>query len=108
MSIFLDISRYKCPNCQLLIEVNLIQDFSKRFAKREPFNCPHCATQLNWARGSHNLAHYSMWAAFLSFSLPFTGLYAFNIGTYVMLFFFMASGVGMILKELVIEEDGSE
>jgi hypothetical protein len=104
MGLYLDISRYRCPHCQQTIAVNKIQDFSTRFSKREAFNCPHCGTKLNWARKPHNLAHYSMWAAFLTFPIPFTGLYSFQVGIWILGACLLASATGMMLQRLAKDE----
>ena len=104
MSLYFDISRYRCPNCKQVIAVNQIQDFSTRFGKREVFNCPHCGTKLNWAKLPHHIAHYSMWAAFITFPLPLTGLYSYQTGTWVLLTFLVMSAVGMMKQKLVIND----
>ena len=57
MGIYLEISRFRCPNCGETIVVNKIQNFSTRFGKRQAFDCPHCGTTLNWAKWPHRLAH---------------------------------------------------
>ena len=101
--ILLDISHYKCPNCQETIEVDKIQDFSTRFAKRTAFDCPHCGKKLNWEKKTHHLAHYSMWLAFLAFPLPFLGLYSFGTAIWVFFFFMVLSGIAMMLKHLVVD-----
>lgn len=101
MGLYLDISRYQCPHCKETIAVNKIQDFSTRFSKRVAFDCPHCNTKLNWAKRPHHLAHYSMWAAFLTFPLPFTGLYSFEAGIWVLAGFLLASAAGMMTQRLV-------
>ena len=98
--ILLDISRYKCPSCDEVVGVDQIQDFSTRFAKRNPFDCPHCLVKLNWEKTSHHLAHYSMWIAFLSFPMPFLGLISFGAAIWILFFFTGLSGLGMMIKRL--------
>ena len=102
--ILLDVSHYKCPNCQSVIEVDQIQDFNTRFCYRKTITCPSCETKVNWEKKTHSLARYSMWLAFLSLPLAFLGLYTFEIATWILLFFMVLSGVGMMTKHLVIEK----
>ena len=102
--ILLDVSHYKCPNCQSVIEVDQIQDFNTRFSYRNAFTCPSCETKVNWEKKTHSLAHYSMWLAFLSLPLPFLDLYTFGAGIWIFFFFMILSGVGMMMKHLVIEK----
>jgi len=104
----IDISRYKCPNCQAAIAVDKIQDFNTRLCKRETFDCPSCNSKLNWGKTTHNLAHYSIWIAFLTFPLPFLGLYSFPVGIWVFFIFMILSGVGMLTKHLILDSEQKE
>jgi hypothetical protein len=104
MGLYLEISRFRCPNCSKTIVVNKIQDFSTRFSKREAFVCPHCSTALNWSKAPHHLAHYSLWAAFLTFPIPFTGVYSTKTGIWVLGICLLATATGLIMQKLVIEE----
>jgi predicted RNA-binding Zn-ribbon protein involved in translation (DUF1610 family) len=104
MGLYLEISRFRCPNCNETIAVNKIQDFSTRFSKREAFTCPHCGTTLNWAKAPHHLAHYSLWAACLTFPMPFTGLYSFQTGIWVLGIFLLGTTAGLMMQKLVIEK----
>ena len=103
MGIFIEYSRFRCPHCGEPIGVHKFQDFSTRFGKRIPFDCPHCGTTLNWAKWRHRLAHYSLWAAFLTFPIPFTGLYSTKVGIWVLGIFLLGTAVGLMLQKLVIE-----
>ena len=102
MSVYFDISRFKCPNCNQTIDVAKFQDFSTRFGKREAFDCPHCGTKLNWAKTPHNLGNYSLWAAVLTFPLSFMGLYSFDIGIMILGVCLLLCAIGMLSQELVI------
>jgi len=104
MGLYLEFSRFRCPHCKQSIAVHKFQDFSTRFGKREAFDCPHCNTTLNWAKIPHHLAHYSMWAALLTFPIPFTGLYSFQTGIWILGFCLLASATGMMLQRLAIEK----
>lgn len=104
MGIYLDVSSFECPSCKKKISVNKIQDFSTRFSKRQAFNCPHCGKTLNWAKGPHNLAHYSMWVAFLTFPIPFSGIYSFSVGIWIFCACLLASATGMIFQKLEIDQ----
>lgn len=99
-----DISHYKCPNCKDIIEVDQIQDFNTRFSYRNAFECPSCGKKVNWAKNSHNLAHYSMWLAFITLPFPFLDIYSFGAGIWIFFFFIILSAVGMMMKQLIIEE----
>ena len=45
-----------------------------------------------------------MWAALLTFPIPFTGLYSFQTGIWILGFCLLASAIGMMLQGLVIEK----
>ena len=102
--ILLDISHYKCPSCKDIIKVDQIQDFNTRLSYRNAFLCPSCGVEVNWEKKTHNLAHYSLWLAFLTFPLPFLGLYSFETGIWIFFFFIILSGVGMMTKHLTISK----
>lgn len=103
MCMLLEHSRFRCPNCRNPIPVHEYQSFSTRLTKREPLNCPHCGTTLNWEPLRHAIAHYSLWVAFLTFPLPFLGLYSFEIGMWVLGMCLLASALGMATQNLIIQ-----
>lgn len=102
--ILLDISHYECPSCKNLIEVDQIQDFNTRFSYMNAFSCPSCGIEVNWEKKTHNLAHYSLWLAFLTLPLPFLGLYSFGAEIWIFFFFILLSGVGIMTKHLIISK----
>lgn len=103
MSIFLDVSRFDCPSCKKVIEVQKIQDFSARFSVRKSFGCPHCGSRLNWAKLPHHFAHYGLWSAVLMFPLPIFGVYSYNIGMWVLGFNLLVVVGGIMNQKLVLD-----